>query len=174
MSMNDLLILMIGAFMLILFLFIFPSIVWRKGKKDKHKKRIRSGERAIQKVKSFKFDGQRMNYLKKMNPFDFEEAILSAFASKGFRIQRNKRYTGDGGIDGVVWINGVKHIVQAKRYAKTINPMHVVDLQEVLSKHPDSKGLFIHTGRTGLKSHANNDLGNIEFINGGKLLELFK
>ncbi|WP_192840691.1 restriction endonuclease, partial [Enterobacter hormaechei] len=45
-----------------------------------------------------------MNYLRKIDPFVFEELLLEGFEAHGFRTIRNKRYTGDGGIDGQVII----------------------------------------------------------------------
>jgi len=38
-------------------------------------------------------------YLRKIDPYVFEELLLEALLSKGFKITRNKRYSGDGGID---------------------------------------------------------------------------
>ncbi|MEX6059375.1 restriction endonuclease [Enterobacter hormaechei] len=42
----------------------------------------------------------KINYLRKIDPFVFEELLLEGFEAHGFRTIRNKRYTGDGGIDG--------------------------------------------------------------------------
>ncbi|WP_248844390.1 restriction endonuclease [Escherichia coli] len=41
---------------------------------------------------------------------------MEGFESHGFRTIRNKRYTGDGGIDGQVKCGKHRYLIQAKRY----------------------------------------------------------
>ena len=53
--------------------------------------------RKIQTLPAF---GYKIAYLRKIDPFTFEELLLEGFESHGFRTIRNKRHTGDGGIDG--------------------------------------------------------------------------
>ena len=98
----------------------------------------------------FKF-GQTISYLRKIDPFVFEELLLSLFYERGFKIRRNKRYTGDGGIDGIVFFGSQKYLIQAKRYSKYINKKHVLEFNELCLKN-EAKGFFIHTGKTGLKA----------------------
>src|SRR3546814_11160707 len=43
--------------------------------------------------------------LRAMDPLAFEELLLEAFERRGHRVIRNRRYTGDGGIDGEVIID---------------------------------------------------------------------
>ena len=64
--------------------------------RPRHYFKIKNGERVLKKLESFEHDGSKINYLKKIDPFVFEELVLSAFQSHGFKIKRNKRYTGDG------------------------------------------------------------------------------
>ncbi len=40
--------------------------------------------------------------LRKMNPYAFEELLLTCCQNQGWQIERNFRYTKDGGIDGRV------------------------------------------------------------------------
>lgn len=51
-------------------------------------------------------------YLRRIDPLVFEELVLSALARRGYAILRNERYSGDGGIDGRVWINGQCRLIQ--------------------------------------------------------------
>ncbi|WP_375491682.1 restriction endonuclease [uncultured Nostoc sp.] len=44
--------------------------------------------------------------LRKISPYVFEELVLTCCKKQGWQIQRNFRYTGDGGIDGRVLILG--------------------------------------------------------------------
>ena len=55
----------------------------------------------------------------------FEEMILTALKKRGHKIIRNKKYTGDGGLDGQITMNGVEYLIQAKRYKNHINAAHV-------------------------------------------------
>jgi len=89
--------------------------------------------------------------LRAMDPLAFEELLLECFERRGHRIVRNRRYTGDGGIDGQVMIEGEIWLIQAKRYANTIRPEHVAAF-DALCCAKGRRGLFIHTGRTGPQS----------------------
>lgn len=110
--------------------------------------------------------------LRAMDPLAFEELLLESFERRGHKVIRNRRYTGDGGIDGQVVINGAVWLIQAKRYADTIRPEHVAAF-EALCRTKGRRGLFIHTGRTGLQSRAAVAHGStIEIISGRALLDL--
>ncbi|NPE55908.1 restriction endonuclease [Dickeya dadantii] len=118
--------------------------------------------------------GRKLSYLRKINPFAFEEMILDSFEEKGFRVIRNHRYTGDGGIDGKVIINGEIFLIQAKRYTGYIQAEHVRNFEEILLKH-NKKGFFCHTGKTGIASRnivLSSD--SVIMISGGKLIELLE
>src|SRR3546814_6309274 len=67
---------------------------------------------------------------------------------RGHRVIRNRRYTGDGGIDGEVIIDGQRWLIQAKRYRDAIRPEHVWDFAQMCATRR-RRGMFIHTGRTG-------------------------
>jgi restriction system protein len=107
-----------------------------------------------------------------MDPLAFEELLLEAFEQRGHRVVRNRRYTGDGGVDGEVIINGERFLVQAKRYRETIRPEHVSDFIALCSSR-GRRGLFIHTGRTGGASRdALADISCVKIISGKNLLAL--
>lgn len=110
--------------------------------------------------------------LRAMDPLAFEELLLESFERRGHKVIRNRRYTGDGGIDGQVVINGAVWLIQAKRYADTIRPEHVAAF-EALCRTKGRRGIFIHTGRTGPQSRAAVAHGStIEIISGRALLDL--
>lgn len=110
--------------------------------------------------------------LRAMDPLAFEELLLEAFEQRGNPVIRNRRYTGDGGVDGEVIIDGVRFLIQAKRYRETIRPDHVRAFA-VLCASRGRRGLFIHTGRTGGASRdALADTPGIEIISGRNLLAL--
>jgi restriction system protein len=87
--------------------------------------------------------------LRKMNPYAFEELLLTCCQNQGWKIERNFRYTGDGGLDGRVTIAGRLYLIQAKRYCGYINLKHILDFNQVIQQEKAYGGFFIHTGKTG-------------------------
>ncbi|MCO7451724.1 restriction endonuclease, partial (plasmid) [Enterobacter hormaechei] len=65
----------------------------------RHKRKQQSARRVLERIKTLPGFPQKINYLRKIDPFVFEELLLEGFEAHGFRTIRNKRYTGDGGID---------------------------------------------------------------------------
>lgn len=117
--------------------------------------------------------GKIISYLRKINPYVFEELVLTAIENSNIYIIRNKRYSGDGGIDGLFKIKEGKVIVQSKRYASYINNQHVLELSQLVKKNKYHFGIFVHTGKTGDKSKDIMKLEkNILFISGSVLVEL--
>ncbi|BDA75865.1 hypothetical protein CAL7716_100310 (plasmid) [Calothrix sp. PCC 7716] len=90
-----------------------------------------------------------IEYLRKIEPFVFEEFLLTCFQRQGYKIVRGTRYTGDGGIDGKVYIDGRLYLIQAKRYSGGIKLAHLQEFGAVIKKNKCAGGYFIHTGKTG-------------------------
>ncbi|MDC9612926.1 restriction endonuclease [Xenorhabdus khoisanae] len=138
----------------------------------RHRRYHQTAKNILNKLPHISRNGSRMNYLRKINPYVFEELLLLAFKKQGFKIQRNKRYSGDGGLDGKVWIEGRCFLIQAKRYSQAINAQHVEEFGKLLNKM-ECEGFFIHTGRTGEKSvYQCRCYPEIHIISGQKLLDL--
>ena len=117
-------------------------------------------------------DGQIVCYLRKINPYVFEELVLYALMKKGYSVKRNAKYSNDGGIDGKVLIDKRWCYIQCKRYKNYINLKHVNDFS-TLCREMRVKGYFIHTGKTGRGSKmAVNETDYVEIINGLGLLKL--
>jgi restriction system protein len=87
--------------------------------------------------------------LRRISPYVFEELVLTCCFEQGWQIQRNFRYTGDGGIDGRVLILGKLYVIQVKRYADYISPEHIKDFLSCIESERASGGFFVHTGITG-------------------------
>lgn len=120
-------------------------------------------------------EARQFSYLRKINPFVFEELLLNSLHDKGYKVIRNKRYTGDGGVDGQA-INSNRELIliQAKRYSSYINPQHLKEFSQLVKDHKTAtQGYFIHTGKTGSKSYQESGPG-ITIISGAKLLDLIK
>lgn len=117
-------------------------------------------------------DGQRLVYLRKINPYVFEEMVLIALERRGFPVRRNPRYSGDGGLDGQFWVGSQRWIIQAKRFSSAIRPEHVRDFGN-LARREKCKGLFIHTGRTGqISAEYFQAYPEILLVSGAALLQL--
>lgn len=163
------------AFVTLLMFSLLGWIVLLIGTKaSRHRPYQRQACRVLERLPHLACDGQRLNYLRKINPYVFEELLLTALERQGHRIQRNRRYGGDGGLDGQVWIDGQRFLIQAKRYGRAITPAHVAEFG-ALVRRERCRGLFVHTGRTGPKSRAElARLPEIELLSGQRLLALLK
>lgn len=140
-----------AGFMLIAAIWI---AAWKHIRPNAYHRRVRGqSKRALKRMQTMT-PGAMINYLRKMNPHAVEEIVLDAAHAAGHRIRRNDAYTGDGGVDGEIMVDGVWHLVQTKRYRKTISPQHVADFALICAQR-GQPGLFIHCGRTGQKSRAN-------------------
>lgn len=112
--------------------------------------------------------------LRGMDPLAFEELLLECFERRAVTVTRNRRYTGDGGIDGKVRICGEIWFIQAKRYKDSIRPEHVEAFAQLcaVKRVP---GMFIHTGRTGPSTRTLlNRYPHIQIISGDQLLALIR
>lgn len=139
-----------------------------KKKRWRHK----AAKRVLEKLQTLDNLPTKIAYLRKIDAFIFEELILEAFERRGCRVKRNKRYTGDGGIDGKFWINKHLYLVQAKRYSNHISAAHVREFVALCAKHR-SKGIFVHTGRTGkLSKEIAQQCSNVTIISGERLIQL--
>lgn len=115
---------------------------------------------------------QRMAYLRKIDPYVFEELVLLSFRDAGYAITRNRRYSGDGGLDGKIRKGGTRWFVQCKRYGGYICARHV-DAFSALCERTGVRGVFVHTGKTGgaSKDVVRQDK-SINIISGDRLLRL--
>lgn len=134
-----------------------------------NRKRARYAAKHLRKIKS---PQKQMAYLREINPYVFEELLLDAFESKGYRVTRSARYSGDGGIDGTIRKGGRTWLIQAKRYSGHIQSSHVADFARIVEQRR-CHGLFCHTGRTGRQSHSlAQDSRKLTIVSGDRLLDL--
>lgn len=132
--------------------------------------RRRQARKVLAVLQRIEHPGQKFSYLRKINPFTFEELVLTAFERRGVRVIRNKRYTGDGGIDGRIVLDGEMVLIQAKRYSGAINPVHVAEFARICQRQ-GMRGIFIHTGCTGAGSRAAAPRG-VVIVSGQHMLDL--
>lgn len=139
-------------------------------KKQKYAKNVAKSISSITGKNENETFARRIAYLRKIDPLVFEELVLDAFEKKGFLIERNARYTGDGGLDGKVYRDNVWHGVQCKRYKSAIHTLHLDHFYSDLNKFNLKSGYFIHTGTT--PEPAKNKYKNIKVISGKMLINL--
>jgi len=129
---------------------------WATAKPVKHRWRILQADK---KLKMLIAIGQesgpqcQFGYLrsKSVNPYTFEEMILTALHSRKLKIRRSIRYSGDGGIDGRVWANGQLILIQAKLYSGYIKPQQVREFRSICKKQK-ALAIFCHSGKSGPSS----------------------
>lgn len=154
-------------------LLLFTLIVWFSIPGGRHYRKRKTAKRVYGRIQELE-DRSVIPYLRKIDPYVFEELVLVAFKKRGYRVYRNRRYSGDGGVDGMVRIGGRRVLIQDKRYREHICLTHVEAFDEVCRKRK-ARGLFIHTGRTGRGSREvvwNSP--RLDIISGDRLVALLK
>ena len=117
-------------------------------RKERHAAHVARSVRTVRAARQRKDTIER---LRDVHPHEFEEVVLTALRRRGHRIRRNERYTGDGGIDGQVWVRGRRFLIQSKRYKGAIRAEHI-DAFASVCRRARARGLFVHTGRMGPRS----------------------
>ncbi len=139
-----------------------------------HARKIRKATKILKKIQEISLQknghARAIGYLRKIDPFVFEELLLTALKKQGLKIRRNKKYTGDGGIDGRCKIEGYDVLIQAKRYKSYINSADVGVFSNLCMNYR-CKGLFIHTGKTGSASKKWVS-SSFDIVSGSRLIDL--
>ncbi len=142
----------------------------------RHQRMETSASKVLAKIRSMvpmQNPGPVFAYLRKMNPYAFEEMILHELEHRKLKIRRNAAYSGDGGIDGTFFLDDQKWLVQAKRYAQYVKKEHVWAFDAVCKEHK-AKGLFVHTGKTPKDLlELKRQCGVVRIISGEELMQLF-
>lgn len=183
--MNNILVLVLIVCLVFLFIFFYKSrkskvIRVLKLKKRAKQANIQTADNVLATVLNIIHTNQNnlpaaIAYLRKIEPFVFEEFLLTCFERQGYRIIRNTCYTGDGGIDGKVYIDGGLYLIQAKRYSGDIKLAHLHDFAATIKLYKCVGGYFIHTGRTGVGCRNYLDCNPyIQLISGQRLIEFIK
>jgi restriction system protein len=135
------------ALIILLGVVVFYFILFGK---SREKWRVDKSKYLLKDLKKINDPAHIFTRLRRLDPFLYEELILTSIDKHNphVKITRNKRYTGDGGIDGVIKLNGVKIAIQAKCYTNEIVTSDIFKLQTDMTKVGASYGLFVHTGKT--------------------------
>lgn len=110
-----------------------------------------------------------------MDPIEFEELIAELFRLRGFRVMTTAR-SGDVGVDVIAEdldpVTGGTIVIQAKRYAKTVSPTAVRDLDSTVRHHGAIKGILVTTAGFGKGSYDYVKGKPLTLISGPELVEL--
>ena len=154
---------------------LFCAARWRRGRRgrpptraERHAGHVERSRRTLRAARRDREGG--LARLREVHPHEFEEVVLTALAHRGHRIRRNTAYTGDGGIDGQVWIRGRRFLVQSKRYKGAIRAEHIEAFATVC-RRARARGLFVHTGRMGPRSVAADEASRRVVVVHGEALE---
>lgn len=128
---------------------------WRLRNLSSHRERVGRARAVLGTVRNFTGAdavARTFGYLRRVDALVFEEVVLTAFEDAGAIVLRNRRYSGDGGVDGRVWLPGNGRrpwAIQSKRYAAHVCAQHLATFAGVVRRHHLPGGLFIHCGRSG-------------------------
>lgn len=143
-----------------------------------HQRNVRQSRRVLRAVRGFIEPGvgaRSLAYLRAIDPLVFEEVVMSALEDAGLLVLRSRRYSGDGGVDGAVWLPGRGwYAVQSKRYRHHVCLEHVCAFGQVLACDHYDGGLFVHTGRSGVALYPQMDAGGIALLSGDRLIRLVR
>lgn len=143
-----------------------------------HLRRIARSRRILATLARFRGQGagaRAFAYLRTVDPHTFEEGVLGSIEAAGFVVLRNRRYTGDGGVDGRMRLPGTfgkALAVQVKRYRSAIKPSHVGDFERATRAGGHAGGLLVHCGRTGPLTRLALYGKPIDLVSGSSLLNL--
>lgn len=128
-------------------LFTLLRSIWIRYTKPRHKRYYKQAKNVLKKLSTIEHPGAKLNYLKKINPYVFEELVLLLFAKNGFAIWISKSYSADGGFDGKVFHPKIGWCpIQSKCYTQRIASSHVKEFANQCKKYPI--GFFVHTARS--------------------------
>jgi len=156
-------------------LFLLEKVTRISRKKRNHNHKIQTAYRIYSKLKSFTGEyrsQQIITYLRKINPYAFEELVLTMLEQNGYKIKRNSSYSGDGGIDGIIYLNEKKLLLQVKRYSNDISAKHLQDFENMIQKMNAAGGLFVHTGSTSGRQYLKYKATDLQIISGQNLVDL--
>jgi len=144
----------------------------------KHRTKIKKALRVLDQLHAIKEpfkQAKQLTYLRKIDPYVFEELLLSLYHRQGIQIIRNKRYSKDGGFDGQIHLaDGALVLIQAKRYSGYIARVHLEEFASLVKTHKAAYGYFMHTGRTSRHLLEEFRRSNVIIYSGEKLLDLLE
>jgi len=95
---------------------------------------------------------QRSEYLRALNPREFEKLICELFRRMGYEVELT-RYTGDNGVDGYLIKNGKKFVLQCKRVKGSVGEPVLRDLYGTMHAESATECYVVTTGKVSRQAH---------------------
>lgn len=129
-------------------------------------------KRKFKKGEQWRSDMELIQWLRLMNPTEFEIYIADLFRRLGYRAEQVGG-SHDGGIDVVAEKDGIKHYIQCKRFiTSTVHVGDVRDFYGALVDHlANGKGFFITTNKFTLEADKFAEDKPIVLIDSQKLIK---
>lgn len=140
-----------------------------------HQRRVRQARKVLASLRALRgadAPARQFGYLRALDPLTMEEVVLTALEDGGRLVRRNRRYSGDGGVDGMVRLHGQWHLVQVKRYRAHVACAHVPALATLVQRSGAGGALFVHCGRSGAGVYAALRGTPVQLVSGASLLAL--
>jgi len=88
---------------------------------------------------------RRKEFLKRMDPLEFERLVCRLYSKMGYEVQTTAR-TGDEGADGFLMKDGAKYVLQCKRVQNSVGQPILRDLYGTLMHFQCQGGIVVTTG----------------------------
>lgn len=88
---------------------------------------------------------RRKEFLKRMDPLEFERLVCRLYSKMGYEVQTTAR-TGDEGADGFLTKDGAKYVLQCKRVQNSVGQPILRDLYGTLMHFQCQGGIVVTTG----------------------------
>jgi restriction system protein len=128
--------------------------------------------RAFRRNTQFRNDQDELQWLRGMNPTQFEQFIAELFRKLGYSAEAVGR-SHDQGIDVVIKKDGLTHYVQCKKYTSSVPVGAVRDFYgAIVNKGVEAKGFFVTTGIFTLEAEQFAQDKPLELIGSTELMRL--
>ncbi len=109
--------------------------------------------------------------LNAMSPYAFEYLITEGLKRQGADIRKIQRASGDGGIDGMLKLQGRWHLIQAKRYRSPVSTPMIEDFHR-LCQEKRMPGVFVaSSGFTQPARQFAQRTRRVKLLDGARLVE---
>ncbi|MFH1188476.1 MAG: restriction endonuclease [bacterium] len=124
------------------------------------------------KGKAWRSDRDLLQWLRGMNPTEFEKYIADLFSRLGYKAQAVGK-SHDGGIDGIAEKDGITSYIQCKKFiSSTVGVQEIRDFYGALvDRLANGKGYFITTNKFTLEAEKFAEDKPIELVDGYKLVK---
>lgn len=135
------------------------------GRQDEERKKVRELKRA------FLRDCRTLNSLQAIEPYTFQRLTWTIFERIGFDVERTPAGR-DGGADGILHREGMKWVLQCKRYRGDVGEPILRDLFGTLHHLGADAGILVTTGRISDPARAFAADKPLSLVDGKELLKL--